>query len=214
MSALIKQGAGNVSRALPLGASASAPVAAEPAPDPGDAEISRLKAEIAWLNEKLAGTGKAENAARAEGRLAGLAEAEDRSDERLAEVRQALVDAAQHFQGQLALLDGLAPQLARAALDKLFARSGDWAAMVEAMIARQLQTLRRSAEVMLYVSGEDFDAAQAAALGGGQCRVEIDPDLHSGAARIVSRLDRIDLDVREQWRDLTALLDTMAGTAA
>lgn len=208
MSALIKQGAADVTRALSLGAKVEPRAVAEF--DPRDAEIGKLRAEIAALTDKLAAADKAKVKAREQGHEAGLAEADDRADERLAEVRDALADAAHRFEGQLAVLDGLAPQLARAALEKLFAPAEHWAAMVEAMIARQLQTLRRSSEVTLRVSPEDFDADRAAALGAGQCRVEIDSDLHSGAARIVCRLDRIDLDVREQWAGLAALLDTMA----
>lgn len=212
MSALIKQGAAKVTRSLSLGiASQPSPIAAS---DPRDTEIAELNLQIARLTEKLAGAERAASEMREQGRAAGLAEADDRAEERLAELRDALAEAAKRFDVQLALLDDLAPQLARAALEKLFAPAENWAGMAQAMIARQLQLLGGAAKISLRVSAEDFGTDQIEAIGGTQCRIEIDPALRSGSARITCRLDQIDLDVRQQWTELTALLDAMAERAA
>jgi flagellar biosynthesis/type III secretory pathway protein FliH len=101
--------------------------------------------------------------------------------------------------------------LARAALEKLFTDPAQWAAMVEAMLARQLAALRRSSIVAIHVSPHDFVEVEvlASALGSEASRFVRDPELASGACRIACRLGQVDLDVREQWSALAAVLDAM-----
>lgn len=210
MSALIKRGAATVTRALSAGPRPEPARGAAPPPDPRDAELARLRDEIARLDDALAKAGEAEALAREQGHRAGLAEAADDAEERLALLRDAMADARACFEERLTLLDGLAPQLVRMALEKLFAPSANWAALTEAMIARQLLALRRSAIVAVRVSAQDFGPDGIAALAGGQLPVEADPDLESGQARIECRLEQIDLDIRAQWASLAALLEAMA----
>lgn len=214
MSVLIKSGTAEVRNVLPLGGTTLPPRARQHAPDPRDAEIAQLRTEIDRLAGLLAEVPRSERLAREHGRKAGLAEAADREEARLDALRDGLADAAERFQVQLTLLDGLAPQLARAALEKLFAPAESWSAMAEAMISRQLKELRRSAVVALSVSPADFDEARAVALGGGQLRVELDQDLPAGTARIECKLGQIDLDLREQWQSLAALLQAMSAEPA
>lgn len=212
MSALIKSGNGQAVRSFGL-----APVAAVPAPkaDPRDTKIARLEAEIARLRDALAeAEAEAETAvaaAREAGEAAGLARAEDREADRLDALRAGLSSAGKNFEASLAALEGLAPQLARAALEKMFGAVEDWSPMVEAMLARQLASLRRSRIVAVQVSPADFaDPHAVEALSGSDLRAGVDPDLRAGAARIECKLGQIDLDARGQWDALATLLGEMA----
>lgn len=217
MSALIKSGDAPAIRAFARDAARDPePLAAA---DPREAEVAALRGEIARLTKALTEArvqAKADaDKAREEGRKVGLAEAEEREEDRIDALRRGIDDATEAFDQRLELLDGLAPQLARAALDKLFAPADRFAEMVEAMLARQLGQLRRSSVVAIAVSPKDFadPSALAAALGTGEVAVALDSDLASGACRIDCRLGQIDLDVRAQWAELSALLEQMAERA-
>jgi flagellar assembly protein FliH len=214
MSALIKSGAGQAVRSFGL-----PPIAAAPAPkakaDPRDARISRLEGEIAALRDAFAkaeaDASEAIAEAHEQGIAEGLAKAEGREAERIDALRKGLSSAGQRFEAKLATLDGLAPQLARAALEKLFGAVDDWSPMVEAMLARQLATLRRARIVAVQVSPADFsDPGAVEALSGSDLCAALDSDLRAGAARIECKLGQIDLDVRDGWGKLSALLDEMA----
>lgn len=198
---------------------AAAPAAPVPGPDPRDAELGRLAAEIARLErareDDAAVCARAIEAARSEGRSQGLAEAEAREADRLAALAKALRESAETFAVRLEALDALAPALARAALGKLFSDVDGWSAPVEAMLARQLAGLRRAALVTIRVSPQDFSDPQALALlsdslGIEGVALESDRALRAGASRIECRLGQIDLDVREQWQAVSALLEEMA----
>ncbi|MES2442140.1 MAG: hypothetical protein V4574_04865 [Pseudomonadota bacterium] len=214
MSALIKSGTGQAVRSF--GLAPPAPVAApKTKADPRDAKIARLESEVAALREAIvkaeADTATAVEQALEQGLGAGRAEAEDREADRLDALRTGLGDAGRHFEARLAALEGLAPRLARAALEKMFGAVEDWSPMVEAMLARQLATLRRSRIVAVQVSPADFaDAGAVETLASGELRARVDPDLRAGAARIECKLGQIDLDARGQWADLSKLLDEMA----
>lgn len=212
MSALIKSGEGQAVRSF--GVAPAAP-AAKPKTDPRDAKITRLEAEIAGLREALA---KAESDAdiavddaRRAGEAAGLAKAEDREADRLDALRSGLDAAREAFEAKLAALEKLAPLVARASIEKLFGTVEDWSPMVQAMLAKQLALLRRSAVVAIRVSPADFtEERQIETLSAGDLRAGIDADLRAGAARIECRLGQIDLDARDGWSALSMLLAEMA----
>jgi flagellar biosynthesis/type III secretory pathway protein FliH len=211
MSALIKSGATPAIRAFALHE-------APPAAAPAETETDRLRTEIARLGKALADArAEADSAileAHEKGRRTGLAEAEASEAERLAALRDGMTQALADFEARLDLLDGLAPQLARAALGKLFDDSDQWSAMAEAMLARQLRLIRRSTLVAIRVSPKDFtDTAALRALETGELRIEVDPDLRAGACRIECKLGQIDLDVRDQWETLARLLAEMGADA-
>lgn len=222
MSQLLKSGSGREVRRF-TGAPAREPAHTAPAPpavDPRDAELARLAAQIERLTaarkEDAATWEAAVAAAREEGRCKGLAEAETREADRLAALGKALNESVAAFNARLETLEALAPALARAALAKLFDNAEGWAAPVEAMLARQLATLRRATLVAVRVSPQDFpDAAALAALSGalGTEGVTLvgDRALRAGASRIECKLGQIDLDVRAQWQAVAALLDEMTG---
>jgi flagellar assembly protein FliH len=192
---------------------------AEPCePDPLETERATLLAEIGRLQslreQDAATSRRAVETAREEGRKQGLGQAETREADRLAILRESLEESAAAFTARLDLLDTLAPELAREALGKLFANAEAWSEPVEAMIARQLAVLRRSSLVAISVSPLDFpDAAALAALSASlraqSVRVEADQALRAGQSRIQCRLGHIELDVRQQWQTLSALLVEM-----
>ena len=214
MSALIKSGNGQAVRSFGLAPPVAAAVPKAKA-DPRDAKIARLEAEIAGLRDALAQAEADAQTAIAEaheqGLAAGQANAEDREADRLDALQAGLGAAGKSFEVKLAALEGLAPQLARASLEKMFGAVEDWSPMVEAMLARQLAALRRSRIVAVHVSPADFaDAEAVAALSGSELRAGLDPELRAGAARIECKLGQIDLDARGQWDRLARLLDEMA----
>lgn len=220
MTMLIKSDAGIAVRSFIGGARLPVEPSEAPVADPRDVERARLLAEVERLQrqrgEDEAAAKRAVEVAREEGRQEGLAQAERREADGIAAVRKGLEQARTDFAARLESLDRLAPELARAALAKMFAEGEGWAAPAEAMIARQLAALRRSSVIAIHVSPEDFpDAAALAALSAGLgteglC-VETDRALRAGASRIECRLGQVDLDVRTQWQALSALLAEMAG---
>ncbi|MBO9714799.1 hypothetical protein [Sphingomonas sp.] len=217
MSALIKSGAPGAVRAFAPAREreprAPAPV---PAADPRDAEIARLRGEIARLGAELA-EGKASTddvilKAYEKGRGEGLRDAEVREAERLDLLERVAEDALAAFGKRLDLLEALAPALAWAALDKLFADRTDWRDMTEAALARQLDALRRDAVLRVLVSSIDFPEGVSLPLIAG-ASVEREAGLRGGACRIECRLGEVEIDVREQWSALAALLEQMGEEA-
>ncbi|WP_294049417.1 FliH/SctL family protein [Sphingomonas sp.] len=217
---LIKSDAGIAVRSFVGGARPPAEAREMPAPDPRDIKQARLVAELERLQrqraEDEAAAKRAVAVAREEGRQEGLAQAERREADGIAALRQGLERARADLGERLGALDRLAPELARAALARMFADSEDRSALVEAMIARQLAALRRSSVLAIHLSPEDFPdidalAALSAGLGAEGVRIETDRALRAGASRIECRLGQIDLDMDTQWQALSALLAEMAG---
>jgi flagellar assembly protein FliH len=217
---LIKSDAGVAVRSFVGGVRPPAEAREMPVPDPRDIEQARLIAELERLQrqraEDEAAAKRAVAVAREEGRQEGLAQAERREADGIAALRQGLERARADLGERLGALDRLAPELARAALARMFADGEDRSGLVEAMIARQLAALRRSSVIAIHLSPEDFPDADALAaladgLGAEGVRVEIDRALRAGASRIECRLGQIDLDMDTQWQALSALLAEMAG---
>ncbi|MEN2709392.1 FliH/SctL family protein [Sphingomonas sp. NPDC092331] len=220
MTMLIKSDAGVAVRSFVGGVRPPAEAREMPVPDPRDIEQARLIAELERLQrqraEDEAAAKRAVAVAREEGRQEGLAQAERREADGIAALRQGLERARADLGERLGALDRLAPELARAALARMFADGEDRSGLVEAMIARQLAALRRSSVIAIHLSPEDFPDADALAaladgLGAEGVRVEIDRALRAGASRIECRLGQIDLDMDTQWQALSALLAEMAG---
>ncbi len=212
MSGLIKSG--NAATVRSFAAVATAKPLPPARTDPRDTKIARLEASISELRETLAkaqdDTATAVAEAREAGEAAGLAAAESREADRLDALRAGLSAASKRFDNELAAVEALAPQIARAALDKMFGAVEDWSPMVEAMLTRQLATLRRSRIVAVHVSPADFTNGEAvAALSGTDLCAAIDPELRAGAARFACKLGQIDLDARGQWNTLSKLLEEM-----
>ena len=149
------------------------------------------------------------------GRQAGLEEAEDRQNERLALLETALSQACGDVAVRLGAIERLAPLIARECLDKMFGESGDRAQIVEDLVRAQMARIDASALLCVEVARVDFGdeaalARLAAQFGSPSPRVEARDDLASGACTMTMRLGRIELGLDQQWRDLSGLLDDMA----
>lgn len=214
MSGLIKSGAGLSVRNFAI-ATAAVADDRKPSPDPRDARIRQLDAEIAELRDSLANAArtskKAADTAYENGVAAGLVKAENSEIGRIKAIETGFDDAVHRFDAALATLEWLAPKLARSALGKMFGAVEDWGPMVDAILSRQLATLRRASVVSIWVSAEDFaDPGTVTAIAAGKLCAAIDPDLPAGSARIQCTLGQIDLNAPAQWEAIAQLLDEMA----
>ncbi|KQN71174.1 hypothetical protein ASE90_16080 [Sphingomonas sp. Leaf67] len=172
-------------------------------------EIAALRADAVRAAEaaKVA-IAKTREAGLAEGRKVGIASVDRSERERVDLLAKGLAEEATRLSDRLQALDGLAAALARACLDRVFARPEAMAAMVGNALDHRLALLRDRTGLTVRVSGADFTDAAALA---GRGEVTIDPDLPAGACRIGVRLGRIDLDVPGQWAVIARALDEMAG---
>ncbi len=172
-------------------------------------EIAALRADAVRAAEAAkAAIAKAREEGLAEGRKAGIASVERTERERVDLLAKRLGEETTRLSDRLQALDGLAAALARACLDRVFARPEAMAAMVGNALDHRLAMLRDRTGLTVRVSGADFTDAAALA---GYGEVTIDPDLPTGACRMGVRLGRIDLDVPGQWAVIARALDGMAG---
>lgn len=173
------------------------------------ADIAALRADAARAAEAVkTAIAKACEEGLAEGRKAGIASVERSERERVELLAEGLAAEATRLSERLQALDGLAAALARACLDRVFARPEAMAAMVADALNHRLALLTDRTGLTVRVSGKDFTDVTALA---GHGDVTIDPDLPSGACRIGVRLGQIDLDVPKQWAAIAQALDEMAG---
>lgn len=183
------------------------PADVEPAcVDPRALEIVALHAEIEQLRTTAADMRAAHQDALdqryADGKRAGLAQAEADDAARLSALNSALANAQASFDTQLKHLDRLAPALAERAVAKLVGESA--AANFGRFVATQVAAL---GDAVINVIVSDQDVADIASLIGG---VRTDPMLASGEARIECRLGMIDLSLPGQASELAALLSQLA----
>ncbi len=225
MAAILKQASADPSGIRSLSVPDAPATVAEIAVDPRAEELTALHGEIARLTaeraqaaiqaERIAARHKdALAAVRDEGFRDGLAAADRRENERLEALRTGLADEALRFGDRLAALDTLAVAIARAALDKIFARSDAMDEMVAAALSRHLATITDHSLLAVRVSADDFpDPAtleRAMRAIGRPVSVTSDDMLPPGACQIAARLGHVDLDIPAQRAALFALLDTMA----
>lgn len=191
-------------------------VASEPVVDPRDDMIAMLRQEISQLHAVAAQTAAAQDARVAE----AVAQAERKTRDairrddtaRTGLLETALIAARAALDDRLALLDRLAPALARMVLDRLFAASDERTVLVEAMVARRLEAFRREAVVAVVVSAADVDAVALSDLSDRLNGVTVrhDPMLAGGQCRIEARSETLPLDLDTEWATLAAALDAMA----
>jgi flagellar biosynthesis/type III secretory pathway protein FliH len=198
---------------------ARAPAAA-PA-HPLEAVCATLRAELDEARTSIADSerhhDRAVEAAREEGRLQGLAEAERREAERMIALEGGLESALHAFEQKLIGLDHLAAELAGVALERLFDDPVAMRSRSASFIARQVQALRHARLIRARVSAQDFEnEASLTALGqrlreaGAEVEVLCDAALHSGQARFDLTLGSAELDLASQWQSLAAALRAMA----
>lgn len=192
------------------------------APSAVDPELAALREETERLHRLLeqqaadmvALRREAEDAFRrgeAQGRAAGLSEAEDRSAQSLARLEGGIDRAVAEFATALSVLARLAPELARQGLATMLGDDDDRAGLVTALVHRQLKIVEAHAVVHVAVSPADFDDDALAALGTTTgVRVKGDSGLKAGDCRIRLTLGTLDIGLDQQWGRLSALLHDLA----
>lgn len=200
------------------------PAKRQPAPeqDERDVTIARLKVERDGLQQKLliAERQRAEelDAIKADARAAAAHDFK-RDDSRRIEILAAAVEASLSlFKAHLITQSrGLAPALARQALEQLVRGrevEADWLARV---IERRLETLTRQSVVSVAIAREDFGDAVVQQLSrqlAAGAAVIADPSLKPGTARIVLRLGEVVVDPAAGVDRLLAMLDELGGDDA
>lgn len=153
----------------------------------------------------------------AEGRKAGLGEAEDRQSERLALLEGALETAAAELRERLAAMERFAVLMARECLDVMLGDPEWRIELVCGLIRKQMAEIERSALLQVEVSAKDFP--DDAALAGLASKVGVSPevvanrgDLATGDCTMTLRLGRMEIGLRQQWETLREALDEMAAS--
>jgi flagellar biosynthesis/type III secretory pathway protein FliH len=229
MTRVLKKNAGMDSLAVhslvsALSAANGAPAApAAPAVDPEilalRAERDELKHRVEQQEAKLSDLrAEAETAfqkGEAKGRDAGLREAADQGEQRLARLEAGIAKAQTAFVEAMAALERLAPALAHDALANLLGPADERPQLVAAIVRKQVQTLDARSLIHVEVSAADFpDDDALAALEGALGR--LGPSIHasialkSGECRIKQTLGTLDVGIDRQWAELSALLRNMA----
>jgi flagellar biosynthesis/type III secretory pathway protein FliH len=208
-------------------ASAWAPLEAGPAQAPVvDPELLGLRADVEALTAQLAERDArlAELRAEAEaafkkgeaaGRDAGLREAEDGNEKRLARLEAGIGQAQATFEDALAGLERLAPALAHEALAALLGQGDERPQLVAAVVRHQVQTLEARSLIEIEVSASDFPDDEAVAglqgsLGSLGPIIHASVSLKSGDCRIRLKLGTLDVGLDRQWAELAGLLRDMS----
>jgi flagellar biosynthesis/type III secretory pathway protein FliH len=197
-----------------------------PQPSPAERERDVLRAQAVQLRGQMAALQAAveshadelADAARkadAEGYARGLADAPKLEAERLAILRSGVEGAQTSVAASLSAIEGLAAQLARTCLEKLFGSAEPRADLVCDLIHARLARMQDAALVSIRVSADDFSGDTATARIRGlpalaRTAIVIDPLLPSGSCRMTVRLGEIDIGLDQQWSSLRTVLDEWA----
>lgn len=182
-------------------------------------EVESLSGELEARDSLIAGHGaeldKARREGEADGRKAGLKEADDGRAQSAAALRQGLELALQRYGEEIAALERLAPLLALAGLEKILGEDAGRAELLAAAIRRQIETLGGQALVRIEVSPVDFpdsETLRVLATAAGRPAVEVTASeaLDAGGCRIKLRLGALEVGVGQQWDSLRAALEEMA----
>ncbi|WP_123646607.1 hypothetical protein [Lysobacter enzymogenes] len=204
-----------------------APAPASPAvaaPDPQALRIAELEQALAAAQAQSASQAKAAETreqqaferGRAQGAQAGQAAAQQRYDERVQALTEAVTGAQQRFETQLAeVARDWSLQLAQAALARIVGDGSLRAELVARTLAHHLSALSQDSVLAVEVSGQDFPdadfpdqpALRAALSRHGAlppCRIDADPARAAGSCVVRLKLGRLDLGLASQRERLDA----------
>ncbi|WP_338446503.1 hypothetical protein V5F89_01520 [Pelagerythrobacter marensis] len=173
-------------------------------------EIERLRQQI---EETEASAERRIAEAFGKGRDAGLAEAREGDDKRIALLEQALHRARQDFTDKTADVEALAIAVARAVLAKIFGDGALETHRIEAAVVHRLAQIDPTEVRSIRVSADDFpDASELARIAGKfpDLTVHRDRGLAAGESVIELDLGRIDVSPMRQWAHAEAHLATLA----
>ncbi|WP_443751373.1 FliH/SctL family protein [Asticcacaulis solisilvae] len=181
----------------------------------------QLEAQEARFAEVRAEADEAFRKGEAKGRDAGLREAEDQGEKRLARLEAGIAQAQAVFAEALGGLESLAPVLAHEALANILGGADERPHLVAAIVRHQVQALEARAVLHIEVSAADFPDDEALAalertLGSLGPAVHASVARKSGECRIKLKLGTLDVGLDRQWAELGALLRDMTegGTGA
>ena len=222
MTGLIKSGADGFEARVRTIAFDGAATAFVPPPDPELVALRQRALDLeAMLAERDAAAETLSRAAEsaydegeAAGREVGRAEADDRSGEALACLKESADRAVAEIEQRLRETDGLAALLAKTCLDKMLGAPDSRWDLVRGLISHQIEALRQETVVEIKVSAEDFASAEAAAAAAPACIVTVSDTLASGDCTIRLQLGALDVGLGQQWGTLRAALDGMVVEAA
>jgi flagellar biosynthesis/type III secretory pathway protein FliH len=191
-----------------------------------DEERERLHRRIAGLESELRERDVAIDVLRkdverafeegtAKGHAAGLADAEDKQNDRLGRLEASARKAQEGVAAGLVSLERLAALLARECVDKVLGNAQDRADLIGYIIAVQLAKIDKSMLLAVEVSREDFAddealAALAQRLAPLTVVIEANGEMASGACAMRLRLGRLSVGIDQQWGALKELLTQMA----
>ncbi|MEI9997603.1 MAG: hypothetical protein WDM91_23615 [Rhizomicrobium sp.] len=181
-----------------------------------EGELRRRDVEIEVLRTDVE---QAFEDGKAKGREAGLAEARDRQEERLAALEAAARKAQGEVSSGLASLERLAPLLARDCVDKILGEASGYAELIGPIVVRQLADIDRAMLLRIEVSHRDFpDAAALSALGHRLAPLAVDivadAQMAPGGCVMVLKLGRMHVGIDQQWTALRDVLGEMAAPEA
>lgn len=213
MSGLIKGGSTSPDTVARMNWRALGESAAGEAADP---RLAELEATIESLTQALQKANvqhaQALAAARKEAREEA-AEAHRRDEAKALAALETGIDAAlKSAREELTALESLALVLCETALEATFGQRDDDRERTCRAIERQLAALRQGMVLAVAVSTADFPDPEAlAGLGArlGAVKIEGDPALAQGEARIELRLGRLELSLTRHWDALRAELRSM-----
>ena len=218
MSALIKPHAdaedskvGSVTGRLERKELARTPDPVEPGPDP---VIQALESEISALKEHLKAQEAALPGALEEAREQAVqaATAQFQSDEAAALQRldEGVGEGLKLFESQLGSMERQAVGLALEALRPFF-EGEQHRALIEALIAKEVASMRAQSVLSISVSPEDFPDQNALhelaqSHSGLSCKIIPDPQYKSGDMRMVLRLGEYVFSASDHWGELKCIL--------
>lgn len=223
MSAIIKSAdvtIGTIVRALPQqSVERSPPTAVDDRCERLERRILDLEARIATLTTQAADLRTEAEAAlergRTEGHKRGLQSAEDREEERVRTLANAILASRKDMAEALDATERLAALLAKACLDKLFSETDKNADHVCALLRAQMQEFEREQLVAVAVSAEDFSEEGLNRLrelvANDAVAIRRDPRLPSGSCKLQPRLGEMDIGLDTQWTAIGDLLLEIAG---
>lgn len=187
------------------------------------AEIATLQAELAERDARVArlreGVVQAHKDGVAEGRRAGLVEAEDGRAQCLAALSGGVDAALERFSGQLVAMDHLAVALACEAVGKILSDSEDYRERLARTIRRHVDAVGAGVVIGVSVSHDDFpEPADLADLEAKVARrgLMLTPsrDLRAGGCEVRLRLGVLEIGLDQQWDRLQTLFGDLIGDEA
>jgi flagellar biosynthesis/type III secretory pathway protein FliH len=169
-----------------------------------DAEIEQFKRDVdaAFLDGE------------AQGRKAGLAEADDRVAESLAKLEGGVFQATAIFAEKMSCLEQLAVLLAHESLGRILEDPAVYDDLLSSTIRTHLDRLEQQAVICVEVSRADFpEAARLARLTSAVARPDLDihacDELAAGGCRIKLRLGTLEIGIAQQWSRLGEALRSL-----